>query len=93
MLGNDEVKHIANLARIGVSDKEVEKFSSDLSTVLDWIKQLEEVDISDISPTARVTGMINAAREDRVENFLEKEAIIKLFPEEKNGYDKVKSVL
>ena len=44
-------------------------------------------------PTARVTGMINAAREDRVENFLEKEAIIKLFPEEKNGYDKVKSVL
>lgn len=93
MLGKEEVRHIANLARIGITDKEVEKFSVDLSAVLDWIKQLEEVDIANISPTARVSGMTNASRGDLVQEFLNSEEIIKLFPEEKNGYDKVKSVL
>lgn len=93
MLSKDEVKHIASLARIGISDEEVEKFSHDLSSILDWIAQLEEVDVSGVLPTAHITGMDNINREDRVEDFLDKEKIIKLFPESKNGYDKVKSVL
>ncbi len=93
MISKDEVKHIANLARIGITKKEMDKFSHDLSSILDWIKLLEEVDITDVSPTTRVTGAINVSREDRILDFKEKDAIIKLFPQEKNGYDKVKSVL
>jgi len=93
MLSKDEVKHIASLARIGITDKEVEKFSHDLSSILDWIAQLEEVDVTGVLPTAHITGMSNNSCEDGVEKFLNKEKIVKLFPESKNGYDKVKSVL
>jgi aspartyl-tRNA(Asn)/glutamyl-tRNA(Gln) amidotransferase subunit C len=93
MISKDEVKHIASLARIGLDEKEIEKFSHDLSSILDWIKQLEEVDVSGVLPTAHITGMNNNSREDRVEDFLDTEEIVKLFPEGKNGYDKVKSVL
>jgi aspartyl-tRNA(Asn)/glutamyl-tRNA(Gln) amidotransferase subunit C len=93
MLDKNEVKHIASLARIGLDEKEIEKFSHDLSSILDWIKQLEEVDVSGVLPTAHITGMNNNSREDRTEEFLNKEEIVKLFPESKNGYDKVKSVL
>ena len=93
MLSIEETKHIAALARIGVTEKELEKFSADLTAVLDWIKLLEEADISDVSPMARVSGAINVSREDNVLNFEEKAAIGKLFPEEKNGYDKVRSVM
>ncbi|MFZ2192802.1 MAG: Asp-tRNA(Asn)/Glu-tRNA(Gln) amidotransferase subunit GatC [Candidatus Moraniibacteriota bacterium] len=93
MLSIEETKHIASLARIGVTEKDLEKFSHDLSAVLDWVKQLEEVDITDVSPTARVSGSINVSREDNVLNFEEKKDLIKLFPEEKNDYLKVRSVM
>ncbi|MFZ2188294.1 MAG: Asp-tRNA(Asn)/Glu-tRNA(Gln) amidotransferase subunit GatC [Candidatus Moraniibacteriota bacterium] len=93
MLSKDEVKHIANLARIGITEKEMDKFSHDLSSILDWIKQLDEVDVAGVLPTAHITGMNDVSREDRMEDFLNKEKIVELFPESKNGYDKVKSVL
>jgi aspartyl-tRNA(Asn)/glutamyl-tRNA(Gln) amidotransferase subunit C len=93
MLTKEEVKHIASLSRIGVSEEEVEKFSKDLNAVLDWIKQLEEVNIENVSPTAHSIGMENITNEDIVEEFSAREEIIKLFPEERDRYDKVKSVL
>jgi aspartyl-tRNA(Asn)/glutamyl-tRNA(Gln) amidotransferase subunit C len=93
MISKDEVKHIASLARIGLEEKEIEKFSHDLSSILDWIAQLEEVDVTGVLPTAHITGMSNISREDNVSDFSEKEKIVALFPESKNGYDKVKSVL
>jgi aspartyl-tRNA(Asn)/glutamyl-tRNA(Gln) amidotransferase subunit C len=93
MISKNEVKHIAGLARIGLDEKEIEKFSVDLSSILDFIKQLEEVDISKVEAVSHVTGLKNIAREDKVEDFAGKENIVKLFPESKDGYDKVRSVL
>ena len=93
MISADEVKHIAALARIGLDEKEIEKFSHDLSSILDWIKQLDEVDVSGVLPTAHITGMKNINREDNIFDFVGQEKIVELFPESKNGYAKVKSVL
>jgi len=93
MISKDEVKHIAELARMGLDEKEIEKFAADLSSILDFIKQLEEVDISKVEAVSHVTGLENITREDEADNFLGKENIVKLFPEGKDGYDKVKSVL
>ncbi len=93
MLNKEDIKHFANLARIGMTEKDLNKFSGDLSAVLDWIKQLEEVDIANISPTSRTDGLNNVFREDIVATFKKEEKIIKLFPEKKNNYDKVRSVL
>ncbi len=93
MITKNEVKHIATLARIGLDDQELEKYSKDLSSILDWMEQLKEVDISSVESTAHITGLENADREDKVGDFENRDGIIKLFPESKNGYDKVKSVL
>lgn len=93
MLTKEEVKHIATLSRIGVTDEEVEKIGGELSAVLDWMKQLEEVDVTDVIPTAHSTGTENVTNEDIVEDFPAQQDIKNLFPEEKDGYDKVKSVL
>jgi aspartyl-tRNA(Asn)/glutamyl-tRNA(Gln) amidotransferase subunit C len=93
MISKSEVKHIASLARIGLDEKEVEKFTADLSNVLDWIGQLKEADVKNVEPTAHITGMDNISRKDKNREFGNKEGIIKLFPEEKNSFDKVKSVL
>jgi aspartyl-tRNA(Asn)/glutamyl-tRNA(Gln) amidotransferase subunit C len=92
-LKKEETKHIAGLARIGVNEEEVEEFSKDLSAVLEWVSELEEVDVENVHPTGHITGLENVSREDKDREFENKKGIIELFPEERNGYDKVKSVL
>jgi Asp-tRNA(Asn)/Glu-tRNA(Gln) amidotransferase C subunit len=54
---------------------------------------LEEAEIGDAAAVSYVTGLENVTRVDRVNDFDNVSGIKKLFPEEKNGYDKVKSVL
>ncbi len=95
MLSREEILNIATLARIGLTDEEVEKYQHDLSEILDYFKKLDEVDISGVEPIGHITGMQNVFRCDRKEDFgLEsRKAIARNFPEEKEGYIKVKSVL
>lgn len=92
MISQKEVRHIAELARIGISEKEVERYSKDLSSILDWIEKLKKVDIEKISEVSHISRMENSLREDKVKKFAEVEKIIELFPEKKERYDKVKSI-
>jgi aspartyl-tRNA(Asn)/glutamyl-tRNA(Gln) amidotransferase subunit C len=93
VLNIEDVKNIANLARIGITDEEAKKYQKDLSAILDWASELKTADVSGVEPTAHIIGMKNVWREDQVGDFGEVGEIRKLFPEEKNGYDKVKSVM
>ena len=93
MISKDETKKIASLVRIGLTNKEVEKFSKDLSAILDWMDELKKADVISIEPTNHITGLSNRIREDNVRAFGNVGEIKKLFPEEKDGFDKVKSVL
>ncbi len=95
MLTKSEVQHIAALARVGLSDKDIEKYRKDLSAILDYFKKLEELDTKGIEPIGHITGRANVTREDKVEDFGEegKKAILNNAPEKKEGYVKVKSVL
>jgi len=93
MISKEETKHIAGLARIGLSEDEMEKMSEDLSAILDWMKILQRADVLAVSLMEHITGLENSARGDQVEIFEKSEKLVKLFPENKNGFDKVKSVL
>ncbi|HOF42696.1 MAG TPA: Asp-tRNA(Asn)/Glu-tRNA(Gln) amidotransferase subunit GatC [Candidatus Moranbacteria bacterium] len=95
MLSKDEILNIATLARIGLSEKEIEKYRTELSAVLDYFKKLNELDVSEVEPIGHITGMQNVYRNDRNEDFGDsgREAIFKNAPETKDGYIKVKSVL
>lgn len=91
-----EVKHIAKLARLNLGDKEVEKFEKELSLVLDYIKVLDEVDVSTIEPTSHPFKIKNTARKDEPvldKNNDQAEKIIGLAPDTKNNYLKVKPIL
>ena len=65
-LTKDQVKHIAKLARLTLSDGEVEKFTKDLGAILDYVDILSEVDTEGVEPTEQVTGLTNAFRMDEV---------------------------
>jgi aspartyl-tRNA(Asn)/glutamyl-tRNA(Gln) amidotransferase subunit C len=95
MITKEEVKHIAKLARLGLTEKEIAKFQRELSKILDYIEKLKEVDISGIEPTSHsVTEVENVMREDdESSKFRVKSSkLLELAPETKEGYLKVKSI-
>ena len=63
-LTSSQVRHIAKLARLILSGQEVEKFTKELSSILQYVDMLSEVDTSTVPPTAQVTGQTNIFRED-----------------------------
>jgi len=95
MISKKEVQHIAKLARIDFSEKELLKLSKQLSAILDYIEKLKEVDTSKVEPTAQVTGLENVIREDKskIQNPKSKIQILNGVPRKKDGYVKVKAVL
>ncbi len=94
MLSEEEVKHIALLARIGITEDEIPKYQRELSAVLDFFHELEAAAIDDTASAGDIVGITNVAREDRALDFGNsgKEAIKKNFPDSKDGFLKVKSV-
>ncbi len=60
------VRHVARLARIKVSPKEAKALEKELSAILDWVEQLDEVDTGAVEPMTRVEAMALKKREDKV---------------------------
>ena len=66
-LTEEQVRHIAKLARLNLSDTEVKKFCKELTSILEYIEVLSELDTENVEPTAQVTGLTNTFREDTVQ--------------------------
>lgn len=81
-----QIEHIAKLSRLELSNEEKKLYSQQLSSVLDYVEQLSEVDTDDVEPTANVTGLSNIWREDETEKSdVEYNNIAKNAPEFKDG--------
>ncbi|MBI3232317.1 MAG: Asp-tRNA(Asn)/Glu-tRNA(Gln) amidotransferase subunit GatC [Candidatus Doudnabacteria bacterium] len=93
MLSKEEVIKIAQLARIELSEKEVEKFQKDLSLVLEYVDELKKVDVTGLEEVSQVTGLVNVQREDVAIEAGNHDAIFSQAPEMKDGYFKVKAIL
>jgi aspartyl-tRNA(Asn)/glutamyl-tRNA(Gln) amidotransferase subunit C len=87
------VEHIAALARVGLTTDEIERMRDQLSAVLDHISMLEEVDTSNIPPTAQVIELRNVMRDDVVEPSLPLELVLRNAPRSEDGYIRVNAVL
>ena len=94
MLSRDEVLHVAKLARIALSQEEKRKFQKELSAILDFVKKLKEVDVSGVEPSFHSIPLKNVMREDEAKPKTKEEVkkLIKLMPETRDDYLKVKSV-
>ena len=64
MIDREQVLYVARLARLRLDDAEVEKMSSELSTILDHIEKINELDLENVEPTSHVIHVENVLRED-----------------------------
>lgn len=92
MLTREEVLHIARLARLALSDAEVERMAADLSHILDHIQKLNALDTSAIPPTAQVAELVNVWRDDVLEPGLTRETALAAAPVRAGGHFKVKAI-
>jgi len=93
-LKKEEVEKIASLARIDLTEEEKKKFQKELSSILDYVDKLNEVDTEGVEPTYQVTGLRNVWREDEVFDCDSKvrEGILKNMPDKKDNYLRVPAV-
>lgn len=92
MLTRAEVLHIARLARLGLSDAEVDKLAEQLGHILEHINKLNALDTAAIPPTAQVADLVNVWRDDAVRPGLAQEAVLAAAPVRAGDYFKVKAI-
>jgi aspartyl-tRNA(Asn)/glutamyl-tRNA(Gln) amidotransferase subunit C len=68
-LTRDDVLKLARLARLTITDEEIEKYRKELSSILGYVEQLGKVDVTGLQPTTQVTGLKNVMRDDEVSDY------------------------
>ena len=92
MLSRDQVLYVARLARLELTDDEVQRFSGELSNVLDHIEKISELgDLADIEPTSHVVAVENALRADEPRPSLPRDVALENAPDPAPGGFRVPS--
>jgi aspartyl-tRNA(Asn)/glutamyl-tRNA(Gln) amidotransferase subunit C len=92
-LTREQVLHIAELAKLGLSDEEIELFTSQLSEILDYAAMLNRLDTESIPPTAQAIRRVNVLRDDAVGPSLSPQEALANAPQRHDDYFQVKPIL
>ncbi|MFH1833110.1 MAG: Asp-tRNA(Asn)/Glu-tRNA(Gln) amidotransferase subunit GatC [Candidatus Levyibacteriota bacterium] len=87
------IKHVAKLANLELKNEEIKTFESQLSSILNYIKKLGEVETKNVEPTSQVTGLENVTITDEAKPSLSQEEALANGKDTHNGMFKVKAIL
>ena len=92
-LTREQVRKVALLARLELTPEEEEKFTVQLSGILDYCEQLNELDVSDVPPTTRAIDVSNITRQDAMQPYPNREAILDSAPDRDGEFFKVPKII
>ena len=92
MITIKDVEHVAKLARLALSQEEMEKFAPQLNSILEYVNELNEVDTTGVTPMAHSIKISNVMREDEVKQDFTREEMLKNAPEEEDGFFRVPKI-
>ena len=92
-LSRDDVAHVAALARLAVTEAELDLFTEQLGAVLDHAADVEALDIADVPPTAHPLPLVNVLRDDAVAPCLDRDEVLAQAPAEESGMFRVPRIL
>lgn len=92
-ISEDQVRHVAHLARLAVTDEEVHTFTEQLDAIITFAEQLNELDTSNVLPTSHVLNMKNVLRKDESAPGLDREDVLKNAPDQQGGQIRVPSII
>lgn len=89
----EEVRHVAHLARLAITEEEVEHFTEQLAKIVQFADKLNELDTSDVEPTTHVLPLENIMREDKSVPGLDRDVMLKNVKEHEAGQVKVPAIM
>jgi aspartyl-tRNA(Asn)/glutamyl-tRNA(Gln) amidotransferase subunit C len=92
-LSREEVRHVAQLARLDFSDEEEQRMAEEMSQILDYVEKLDELDTSGVPPMSHVLDVTNVFRADEVKARIDREQALEPAPEREDGYFQVPQVI
>lgn len=92
-ISEEEVKHIATLARLKFTDNEVTKFTKDLGSIVEFAEQLNEIDVTGVKPTAHILDIQNVFRKDEMHESYDREKLLQNAPTKAAGCISVPQVV
>ncbi|MBE9127739.1 MULTISPECIES: Asp-tRNA(Asn)/Glu-tRNA(Gln) amidotransferase subunit GatC [unclassified Coleofasciculus] len=93
MIDQEQVRKVANLARLELTPEEEEQFLPQLNSILDYFQQLSELDTDDVPPTTRAIDVSNVTRSDELQPYPEREALLGEAPDQDGDFFKVPQIL
>ena len=92
-ISSDEVKKVAQLARLELNENEINQHAEQLEKILEYIKQLEKINTEDVPCTTRAIEVVNVLRKDDKRNYENSEEILDLAPSRENKFFKVPKII
>ncbi len=93
MIDQELVKKVAHLARLELTESEVEQMTTQLGSILDYFEQLGELDVSNVQPTTRAIDVSNITRPDQLVVSVEREQMLAIAPDQDGDFFRVPKIL
>ncbi|HCQ21568.1 Asp-tRNA(Asn)/Glu-tRNA(Gln) amidotransferase subunit GatC [Aphanizomenon flos-aquae NRERC-008] len=93
MIDREQVRKVANLARLELTTEEEAQFTTQLGSILDYIEQLNQLDVTNVAPTTRAIDVSNITREDILQPYADREAILNSAPQQEGDFFRVPKIL
>jgi aspartyl-tRNA(Asn)/glutamyl-tRNA(Gln) amidotransferase subunit C len=85
-LSREDVRHVAELARLDFSDEEEARMAEEMSRILEYVEKLDELDTSGVPPMSHVLDVTNVYREDDIESRIDREQALEAAPDAEQGH-------
>lgn len=92
-IDEEQVKHVASLAKLQFDDDQLGKFTTQLESIIDLFETIDKVDTTGVKPMTSATDQVNAMREDIAVNSNQREALLNNAPDTEEGYIKVPAII
>lgn len=92
-VSKEDVKHIANLSKLNLTEEELEKYTTELSDIVNFANELSNIDVDGIKPTAHILDIKNVFRKDEMKPSYDREEILKNAPSKDAGCVSVPKVV
>jgi aspartyl-tRNA(Asn)/glutamyl-tRNA(Gln) amidotransferase subunit C len=93
VIDRKDVEHVARLARLALTEAELERMRVELAAILQYIEKLEAVDVEGVEPTSHAVPLVNVMREDDVEPSADREAMMRNAPDRSGEYFRVPRII
>lgn len=92
-LSEDDILKLARLSKLDLTDEQVQQYKKEIADIVNFVEQLQSVDVAGLEPTNQVTGLVNVTRPDEIKEYAQPQELLKNLPNREDDLIKVKRMI